>query len=169
MQFGLQPLRAVRLTGAHMGGLDRHVQPRILLGACRGAAGAPGIVATSRHLQHSTQQTQRILGTQRAPERVPGRGAFATYAVALFRMSRSIRASARSRMSRDNSASSSVTGRRLAPTVASWPCRARPTQFLSVLPDILRRRTASRIGNCCSRTSRTACSRNSVVYPPVSG
>ncbi len=81
-----------------------------------------------------------------------------------FKMSRSIRASARSRLSRDTSASSSVTGRRLSPSVVSWPCRARPTQRSSVLPDILRRLATSGIVTYCSKTSRTACSRNSFVY-----
>ena len=79
-------------------------------------------------------------------------------------MSRSIRASTSSRVSRDTSASNSVTGRRLGPSVASWPRRARPTQFLSVLSDMLRRLAASGIVNFCSRISCTACSRNSVVY-----
>jgi hypothetical protein len=79
-------------------------------------------------------------------------------------MSRSIRASARSRLSRDSSASSSVTGRRFSPSVVSWPCRARHTQRSRVLPDMARRLAASGIVTCCSRTSRTACSRNSFVY-----
>jgi hypothetical protein len=30
-QFGLQPFQPIGLSGAHMGGLDRHFQPRILL------------------------------------------------------------------------------------------------------------------------------------------
>lgn len=92
------------------------------------------------------------------------RCAFASYAVACFKLSHSIRASARSRLSRDSSASSSATSRRHYPSVVSWPCRARPTQRLSVLPDMARRRVASGIITCCSRTNRTACSRNSFVY-----
>ena len=81
-QFGSQPFRAICLTGTHMGGLDRHFQPRVLLGACRRPTDTPGIVAASGHLQNPTQQSQRILETQRPYERVPGSCAFATYAVA---------------------------------------------------------------------------------------
>src|SRR5512139_952379 len=80
-QFGLQPFRAIRLPGPHMGGLDRDFQPRVLLGACRRPTGAPGLGAASGYLPYSTQQRQRILGTQRSHERVPGNCAFATYAV----------------------------------------------------------------------------------------
>ena len=128
------------------------------------AADAAGIVAASGYLQHLTQWTQWVGETQRPHERVPGSCAFAKYAVAFFKMSHSIRASASSRLSRDSSASSSVTGRRFSPSVASWPRRACPTQFFSVLPDMLRRLAASAIGTCCARTSCTACSRNSFVY-----
>jgi hypothetical protein len=42
-QFGLQPFWTIRLAGSHMGGLDRHFQPCILLGARRGASRSPGI------------------------------------------------------------------------------------------------------------------------------
>lgn len=117
--FGLQPVRAIRLAGPHRGGLDRPCQPRVLLGAGRGAAGAPGLVPASGHGKDPAQQTPRIRGPPRPPERVPGRCALAQYAVAFFTMSRSIRASARARWSRDRSASRSVTGRRLSPNVAS--------------------------------------------------
>jgi hypothetical protein len=61
------------------------------LGAFRGAAGVPGIVPASGHVEDPAHQTQRILETQRPHERVPGRCALATYAVAFFRMSRSMR------------------------------------------------------------------------------
>ena len=43
------------------------------------------IIPTSGHLQHPAQQTQRIVGTQRPHERVPGSCTFATYAVAFLR------------------------------------------------------------------------------------
>src|SRR6185312_7495104 len=103
-------------------------------------------------------------GAQRHHHCVPGSCAFAKYAVAFFKMSRSIRASASSRFSRDTSASSSVTGRQVSPSPASRPCRARNTQFASVLPDMASRLAASGVVNSCSSTSRTACSRNSFVY-----
>ena len=98
-QFGLQPFRAIRLAAAPMGRLDRHLQPRVLLGAHRGAAGAPGVVPASGYVQGSTQDGERILKTQRRHQCVPGSCAFAKYAVAFFKMSRSIRASASWRFS----------------------------------------------------------------------
>ncbi len=55
-QFRLEALRAVRLPRAHMRRLDRHFQPRVLLGAFRRTPVLPGIVAASRHLQHPAQQ-----------------------------------------------------------------------------------------------------------------
>ena len=85
-------------------------------------------------------------------------------AVAFFKISRSMRASASSRLRRDTSASRSVTGRRVSPSPVSRPCRARNIQFASVLSDITSRLAASGIVSSCSRTSRTACSRNSFVY-----
>ena len=57
-QFGLEPFLAIRLTGTHMGGLDRHFQPRVLLGACRRSTGAPDIVTTSEHLQPSDHRVK---------------------------------------------------------------------------------------------------------------
>jgi len=54
-QFGLQPFRTIRLAGPHMGGLNRHFQPRILLGSCRGEASAPGIIPASGHVKDPTQ------------------------------------------------------------------------------------------------------------------
>ena len=149
-QFRLKTLRPMGLPGAHRRGLDGHFQTCVLLGALRGAACSPGIVPTSGYLQHPTQHPQRILETQRPHERVPGSCAFATYAVAFFRMSRSMRVSARSRLSRDTSTSSSVTGRRLSLSVASRPRRARHTQRSSVLLDMVRRLAASGIVTCCS-------------------
>jgi hypothetical protein len=115
------------------------------------------------HLQLLAPQRQRILGTPRAHPRGPGRGAFTTHAGAFGKMSRAIRASASSRVSRDRSASSSGTGRRRSPSVAHWPRRARPTQRSSVRPDLARRRVASGIVPCWSTTSRPACSRNFFV------
>lgn len=118
-----------------------------------------GLVAASRHLQHPGLQTQRIVSMQRPHQYVPGsvHGGF-------FTILRSIRASARSRVSRGSSASTSVTSPRLSSGVASWPRRARPTQFFGGFSDMLRRLSAYAIGLCCARTSCTACSRNSVVY-----
>ena len=80
----LETFRPIGLPGAHMRGLDRHFQTRVLLGAFRGAAGAPGIIPASGHVEDPAQQTQRILETQRPHERVPGSCALAKYAVAFF-------------------------------------------------------------------------------------
>src|SRR5215831_6969038 len=149
-QFRLEALRSVGLARAHIGRSDRHFQPCILLSPFRGASLPPGMVAASGDLQHPTQESYGILDTQRHDKRVPGSCALAKYAVAFFRMSRSMRASASSRLSRDTSASRSVTGRRLSPSFASWPCRARNTQFASVLSDIASRLAASGIVTSCS-------------------
>lgn len=51
-QVGLQPFLAIRLTGTHIGGMDRHFQPRVLLDACRRSTGAPGLVAAWEHDRH---------------------------------------------------------------------------------------------------------------------
>ena len=85
--------------------------------------------------------------------RVPGRCAFATYAVAVVKMSHSIRASASSRLRRDTFASRSVTGRRVSPRPVHCPCRARNTQFARVLSDMLSRLAASGMVSACSRNS----------------
>ena len=126
--------------------------------------GTPGIVPASGHRQHPTQSGQRIVGAQRHHHCVPGSCAFAKYAVAFFKMSRSIRVSASSRFRRETSASSSVTGRRVSPSSASRPCRARTTQFASVLSEMASRLAASGVVHSYSSTSRTACARNSFVY-----
>jgi len=126
--------------------LDRHFQPCVLLGARQGPADPPGMVATSGHLQDPTEQGHGILRAQRRHACVPGSCTFAAYAVACFKMSRSIRASASSRFSRETLASSSAMGRRLSPSVASWPRRTRNTQFASVLTR--HRQSSRRLGNC---------------------
>jgi hypothetical protein len=96
-------------------------------------------------------------------ERVPRTDSLAKYTVAFFNQSRSIRTSATSRLSRAFSASTSVTGWRLSPTVLSRPARARCTQFASVFADIPHRRAASGSVSFSSDTHFTACSRKSAV------
>lgn len=126
--------------------LDRHFQPCVLRGARRGPAGPPVVIVASGHLQDPTEQGHGILRAQRRHACVPGSCAFATYAVGCFKMSRSIQASASLPFSRETSTSSSVMGRRLSPSVASWPRRTRNTQFASVL--IRHRQSSRHLGNC---------------------
>jgi hypothetical protein len=111
-QLPLQALGAVGLPRPVVRGPRRQFQPLAKARSRRRLPRQPGVVAASGDFEHAAQDTHRVLSVQFSDHLVARNDSLAKYALAFFRMSRSIRNSAFSRRSRESSASASVTSRR---------------------------------------------------------
>lgn len=127
----------------------------------------PGIVSACRHLQHTAQQRNKICESQLLDYRVPGSDSLAKYAVAFFKMSRSIFTTANSRFTRVSSCSISVKGRCNLPTSPSLPALYALIQFTIVDFGNDNRFPTSDTDKPPSVTNLTASSLNSLVYAPL--
>ncbi len=105
-----------------------------------------------------------VVESQGLHERVPGQRLTGKVCHDLFRMSRSILASASSRLRLEISASTRSWAFDFPPNSPSLPCNARKTQFAGVLADMESCLASCRIVRACSITCFTACSRYSFVY-----
>ncbi len=110
-KFLLQALCAISAACALVRGLCRDTQALTRLCSLRWLPYKPCVVAARRNIKHAAQHREWVVESQLPDHRVPRSDSLAKYAVAFFKMSRSIRNSAFSRLSRDTSACSSVTTR----------------------------------------------------------
>ncbi len=78
----------------------------------------------ARDVEQAAHHPDRNMGSPLLHERVPGSDSLAKYAVALFNLSRAMRASARSLRNRAFSAPSAATGRALRAVAAALPLAA---------------------------------------------
>src|SRR5471030_795988 len=118
-------------------------------------------VAAGTHPQHLALQADGPPALMPSDPGVPHIDSFAKYAVAFFKISRSILTRASSALSRASSICSALTG--LAPAPASLPCPARRTQLPSVDAGTPRILAVTALA-CPPCTRRTASSLNSSVY-----
>src|ERR1035437_8197202 len=118
-------------------------------------------VAAGTHPQHLALQADGPLALVPSDPGVPHPDSFAKYAVAFFKISRSILTRANSALSRASSICSALTG--LAPAPASLPWAARRTQLPSVGAGTPRILAVTALA-CPPCTRRTASSLNSSVY-----
>jgi len=146
-----------------MSSFNLYLQPSFLLDTPGRLPIQPSIITTLGYLQNFTHRRNTILESHLFHDRVPGSDSFAKYAAAFFKMSRSILASASSRLTRASSISISVSGLCCFPTSFSLPSRSAFTQYRMVEGAIDNLRPTSGIFNPSSVTSFTAYSRSSLV------
>src|SRR4030042_909425 len=159
----LQPLRTKSLTGPLMGRFDLHFQPPLFLGMFGRLPMEPFVIATLGYPQNTAHHPDTIPESHCFHDRVPGSDSFAKYAVAFFSMSRSILASASSRLTRASSISTSVSGLCCLPTSLSLPSLFALTQYRMVEGATDNLRPTSGMLSPPSATSLTASSRSSFV------
>src|SRR5512135_3656895 len=91
-----------------MGCFYRHLEAFILLGSTRWFSLQPSVETATRYVEEPAHDFNREMESPLLHERVPGSDSLAKYAVAFFKMSRSMRASASSLRNRAFSAASSA-------------------------------------------------------------
>src|SRR4030043_776970 len=159
----LQPFRTASLTGPLVSGFDLHFQPSLFSHTFGRLPIEPFVIAALGYLHNTAHRRNTIPESHPSHDRVPGSDSFAKYAAAFFNMSRSILASASSRLTRASSISLSVSGLCCFPPSLSLPSRSALTQYRMVEEAIDNLRPTSGIFNPPSVTSFTAPSRSSFV------
>src|SRR4030042_3683500 len=112
-----------------MSGFDLYLQPSLFKNMFGRLPIKPLVIAALGYLQNMTHPRNPILESHLFHDRVPGSDSFAKYAAAFFNMSRSILASASSRLTRASSISISVSGLWCFPTSLSLPSLFALTQY----------------------------------------
>src|SRR5450631_990671 len=108
VQVAPDPGTAVTAATQKMKRANAHRQSFVLDRACAGLVCVPLMEPGSRHIEQPAHPAYRPNRSMSRNEAVPHLDSFAKYAAAFFRMSRSIRASANSRLSRSISLACSV-------------------------------------------------------------
>src|SRR5512143_2450636 len=146
-----------------MGGFDLHFQPPLFLSPFGRLPFEPSVIPTLGNFQYTAHLRYPMPESHCFHDRVPGSDSFAKYAVAFFKMSRSIFTMASSRLTRASSISNSVSGLCCFPTSLSLPSLFALTQYRIVEGDTDNLRPTSGILSPPSVTSFTASSRSSFV------
>src|SRR5512143_2993744 len=146
-----------------MGGFDLYFQPPLFLSPFRRLPVQPFVIPTLGYFQKTAHHRYPMPESHCLHDRVPRSDSFAKYAVAFFKMSRSIFTIASSRLTRASSISTSVSGLCCFPTSLSLPSWFALTQYRMVEGDTDSLRPTSGMLSPPSVTSFTASSRSSFV------